>query len=322
MKKILLSTIVFCAILLFMDSCKKDKNQNKAKTTSCTSTVYGYSGRASKAGYSTCSFGVINTSSHAFTNIDTFSGITYTNQVTYDTSDHCCYFFKDGRGSYTLYKMSLSGTLTAYKNMSSKFVRYDGIIYNTATNKLYALGMHMDAVQATVVELVFNGDWFYPIALATTVGINYSLFPINTTIDNSTGTIYYALSVYTNQYSIEKYTPGDSSATVITSGSNAGILGLQFNRNDSMLYAMTVGASPHEFIKIDPATGTLTSQSVPGISIYHDFYSTAIDACSNRYIITSMVDSTSCTYSQFSMTGVLLEHDTVANVYQGLQVLY
>jgi len=300
-----------------MNSCKKNTNK-----TTCSATVYGYNGSwGTSGGYLNTSLGIINPATATATSICTFSSDVYSNQATYNTSDHCYYMFKTGGGSQTLYKISLSGAVTSYSNASGTSIRYDGLVYSAAANKLY--GIKVVPGSSAIVEISISGSLFTESIVASTIGTHYWASPATCSINNATGDIFYALrNVTVNSWYIEKYHPGASSATLIDSGTNAGILGLRFNKNDNMLYAMQEGAAPQKMIKIDPVSGTVTSLATLGFVVNNEFYSSVIDACSNRYIVTSSIDTASGTFSQLDMSGAVLQHDTVNTIYQGLEVAY
>ena len=92
-----------------------------------------------------------------------------------------------------------------------------------------------------------------------------------------------------------------------------------------MLYALDYSAdtTTHEFIKIDPSTGEFTSLANIGKIITVDFISTTLDACSNRYIISTAGFGTNgnCLY-QLDMAGSIEQQNITTTFYQGLEMAY
>jgi hypothetical protein len=132
----------------------------------------------------------------------------------------------------------------------------------------------------------------------------------------------------TTRFYIEKYQPGTTASVVVASGTGAwNILGLRFNKNDNMLYAIRVNhpATGFDFIKINPSGGPIATVAGLSFDVNPDFYSATIDPCSNRYILSSMKivgGLPSNHLYQLSMTGTILQDDVTPTFYQGLDVSY
>jgi len=307
--------LVVCLFALCIaSSCKKTTG---SKTT-CTSTLYGYtvSMSAMYDTISTCSFGSINPASGLLSAIGSFASSVYTNQGAYNTSDNCYYVFKTYMGysdsPSPLYKISSSGSITAITTTGTSV--FTSPVFNRVTNKLYCI------TGGKLAQITISGSTFTTSVLATPV----HHFMGSLTVDNNTGDMYIS-SGDTVTYYIEKYTSGSSSTSVVATGTGAwDILGLRYNKNDNMLYAIRENypASGDDFIKIDPATGTvtvLTSLSLPS-GIDREFYSTCIDPCTNHYYISSVANMSHGILKELSMTGTVLATDSTATFIQSLDI--
>ena len=316
-------SLSIAAIVLLSVSCKKSST---SRTTSCSSTLYGYTLPVGSAYYDTaCSFGIINESTAAFSILGTFSSCTYSTQAAYNTSDNCYYTFKmtmgDATSSSSLYRISTSGAVTALTNSSG--AAYSSLTYNSSTNHLYGISTTLSGsylVQITIAGTTFSST--SPVSPVHPFALYGWATADPVTVDNTTGDMYYVTGD-TLTYYIEKYHPGASASTVVASGTGAwDIYGMQFNKNDNMLYAVRQNhpSNTCDFIKINPSTGSISTLAPFSIGINSDFYSTVIDPCSNRYIISTPINMGIYTVSQLSMTGSVLQFDTTATFYQGLSV--
>ena len=171
------------------------------------------------------------------------------------------------------------------------------------------------------MQINISGSTFTTTVIATLV----HPFMGSLTVDNNTGNMYLSTGD-TATYYIEKYTSGSSATSVVATGSGAwDILGLRFNKNDNMLYAIRENypGVGQDFIKIDPSAGsitTLSSISLPS-AVDREFYSTCIDPCSNHFYISTIVNSGyRGILQQFTMTGSIVATDTTSTFLQSLDV--
>ena len=99
-------------------------------------------------------------------------------------------------------------------------------------------------------------------------------------------------------YSVEKYVPGGT-PTVIASGNDKHIIGLRFNKSDHNLYAiqeehLTTTGLPYDFIQMTTAGAVTMTVTLP-FDVNDEFYSAAIDACTNTYLLSRINDLTANT---------------------------
>ncbi|MBC7554987.1 MAG: hypothetical protein H7257_13535 [Taibaiella sp.] len=315
-----LSLLAVAGSFLIVASCKKEKQGN---TTPCNTTVYAY--RCVDTNYANvykpCTSGILNTASGSLSTIGSFSAGWYTNQATFNNSDHCYYVFKKLGGygySNELIKINASGAGTSYTNAGTSACC--ALVYNRVINKMYC-----STEAGYIAELTMSGGTF------TTTNLVMPLHTIgdrlNMTVNNTTGDIYYP-TVDSPSYHIEKYHPGATASVVVATGTGVWeVCGLRFNNNDNMLYAVTddYPISGSHFIKVNPGTGTITSTFM-NYPVNVDYNSACIDPCANRYILsTAGVPSSGFgakVIYQYNMSGALLQHDSTVNFVMGLDADY
>jgi len=298
--------LCFLAIIM-VTSCKKTPS---SKTTSCTSVLYGYIGPDFQS--MPCSFGIINPSTGTISGLFTSTVWSTSIQAAFNTSDSSYYVFLDYSKQYpyydTLLKMTSSGTVSLLTRSVSDTAIYQDVIYNRANNKLYCIK------DGGLAELTVTGSTYSSSAtLVESVG--------EWTVDNATGDMYGTGLSSSFATIFIKYQPGTSTISVVAVDSIfpvKEILGLQFNKNDNMLYAVRFKLEPCDFIRIDPAAGSITSLASVSFNVNADFYSAVIDPCSNRYIFSSFGF-----ISQLSMTGTLVHQSSTGatdQLFQGLAI--
>lgn len=318
-----------CIFLTLAPSCKKDKGEEK---TTCSSTVYGYNTTGTIASTlsptATATFGSIDLTSVSGPATGTLSNSVYSNQGAFNTDDNCYYVFKYYNSGFTstLIKISTSGAATIYT--STDTLRREGLVYNQITNKLYCL-LGNDGGPANIAEVTISGSAFTTTAVGTTAGIAASASPASSTVDNSTGKMYFALMKHApEQYSVESYVPGSGSTTVLTTGADMRIMGLRFNKNDNMLYAISEdyssGTATDNFVKIAPSSGSMSTLSTLSFEINNELYTAAFDACSNRYVFYTLSGAGWSTrvVKQINTSGTVVQSDIVPCMYQGFDVAY
>ena len=297
---------------LALVSCKKSTDK-----ATCSAAIYGYTVPAATmfGGLSTCSFGILNDTTAAFSLLGIFSGNVFTNQGTYNTVDESYYMF---RFDSSITKINVSGGADVLSGPSSFY--FSCLQYNSFTGKLYCLSRDGHLMQVTTTATSYD-----TIRVATTAhsypsGYYYGYIAV----DNTTGDMYYTTGDTTG-YFIEKYQPGSPSATTVATVTGPwNVYGLCFNSADNMLYAISEDhtGTAFQFIKINPATGTVTNLAALGAQLNADYYSAAIDPCRNRYILSTLIAPPAATsvIQQLSMSGAVLQTDTTATFYQGLTV--
>jgi hypothetical protein len=281
--------------------------------------LYSYRGvhfDSGSSGY-TCTFGKINTTTGASTSITSFVGNVQFNQGAYNTTDNNYYAFNRLATSDTLYKIGLSGTVSILDNTSTGN-RYDGLVYNRVTNKLYCF--RNSGGVSHIAQITVSGSTYTTTDLATTI---LPAMHDNATVNQASGDIYYqSFDIGTYTFSIEKYVPGATTSVTICSGMPIDLWGLRYNTVDNMLYAIRPGAVNFELLKITPS-GTISTVADLGFPVNAKFHSACIDPCSNHYILSRKDINTSQGHLyQISMTGTILQHDITTEMYQGMDVKY
>lgn len=317
----------FLCICLIQSSCKKPKDTHEKKT--CSSVLHAYTSSVTMPTTYRfpCSHGTVDLATGIITSSGSFSNcLVFTNKAAFNSSDNCYYAFSSeyyytGGYSCSLDKIDAAGVVVNYSSPVDTFV-YSSLIYNEVNKKMYCIK------SGTIAELTIGTSSFSASTIAAPVYPfvtgSLSSSTASITIDNSTGDMYFITSG--PPYHIEKYHPGGSSTTVIgTCPSLFGVVCMRFNKNDNMLYALqhNMDTATHDFIKIDPSTGICTSLAHLGDIINVDFISAALDPCSDRYIISTIdVPGFKPILYQLDMTGSIVQRDTTATFYQGLEVSY
>jgi len=298
-------------------SCRKHPS---GSTFSCPSTLY-----TTMTPSHHCQFGAINDTTAAFSFIDSISGTDFELGVipastgAYNTSDNCYYMFKDGGGNpYFMYRMRLNGAFDSFTNTKGNVQELESLVYDRAFNKFYCVQFNYGPGMPTgIAEVNISGDSFTTTNMAATIHAVSGCL----TIDNSTGSIYYTSMDSTPSY-IEKYEPGASAPIVITNfGHVPQPLGLVFNPNDHMLYAIAVTSHTNSnFIRINPTTGQTSTLAPINFPVNAFLTSATIDPCSNTYIISIEKDTFSlgCNLYQLSTSGELLHSSWTQTFYGGL----
>lgn len=315
------------ACIALFAACTKKANKT---TTSCTSHVYGFSGTfPSSLGFmvpTTQNFGQISLAAASISGISSFQGSIYSNQGAFDTADGHYYLFKIKNSSYTdtLYQIGLTGGVNALTSATTE--DQNALVYSRFSNKLYSIkGIPSGGIK---VAQVTPGGSTFTTSVVASLAVP-SLSPTySSTVDNQTGTVYIptmTISGSSADYSIYRYNPPAAAPVLLCSGTNAEIVGLCFNGYDHKLYAMRCG-STNEFIRIDPASGTVTSLATVSFLPNKEFSSACVDDCTGNYIISTITSGSSSatpyTMYQFNNTGTLLQTNSLTTMYQGLTVKY
>ncbi len=324
------ATALSVAIITLFAACKKEPTASK---TTCVATLYGYNYLDTPfvPTTSVVGWGNINETTLATTSVATLPVTAYSNQGVYNTSDNCYYVFRYGTSGMTntLLKVAPGGAVSTYAGPGAQ--NLEGLVHNRVTNKMYCLRYATGSLAATtadVVEIATSGTSFTVTPVATTINNIRWVSPATSTVNNMSGEMYFTLvDAQTGAFSIEKYMPVASTTSVIASGAGKVIMGLRFNSNDNMLYAVTDeyssgGPSLYKFVRIDPLTGTFTTLATLSFQVNNELYSAALDPCSNRYLLSTATGAgwTTKTVRQFNMSGAIVQSDVTAGLFQGLAV--
>jgi len=314
---------VLCLSLpLLVTSCHPHHDDPVPEAITCPSMpeVYAYRGIHNDTVFApySCIFGMINTSTGASTSMASSMNRVYFNQGAFHISENTYYTFKSMDTARTLLKIDMSGTVTPLSNTSFGD-RFDGLVYNRFNSKLYCFRVHNGSGLCHIAEVVVSGSSYTTSDVSTTLNVEMN---DNATVDPATGDIYYQTGGGSpTTYNIEKCHPGGTAST-ICSGMALDISGLRYNANDHLLYAIRPGSSGgFEFVKINGSGAITALSSVPYVNT--KFYSACIDPCNNHYILSYKALSTSTGHLyQMNMSGTMLQHDSAATMYQGLDVKY
>lgn len=310
---ILILAAICCAIFALTTSCRK-----RAVDTTCTSKLHGFTAPDSipQSYYPfQCNHVIIGPSGGIITTSGSFmSVLVFNHRGAYNTTDNCYYtiaqsfvppYFKN-----ILNKTDAFGAVSTLVPVDS--MGCGSVFYNRVNNKLYG-GLSELTVGATSYSVT-------PVATSSHIPTS------DITVDVTTGDMYLkTVDTSVFSYYLEKYHPGASSTTMVAPIPE--IYEIKFNKNDHMLYALqpTWGGLRAGFVRINPATGAISTLST-GLVFNGDFHSGTLDPCTNRYIystnnITTMSGDMFMLY-QLDMSGVIVQQDTTATMYQGLDVEY
>ncbi len=330
--KSLLTLAVTALLLTSVASCKKDKTTplptSTTPTPECTATIYGYFGANNDAYYGatgTYSFGTFNSSSATSTGIVTINTHIRIGSGAYNTADNCYYTIVGGSNSPTVCKASAAGVVTYYSLPSGTNTFIGSLIYNAAANKL--LVIQNDSSINKLSEIIIGSGSTYTLSAIATIPVAGYVTEI--VCNTSTGNVY-AVGISTGvpyDYTLSRITT--TGATLVDSGSG-GITSLRYNTSDNMIYALHFSSTqPHALVKINPTGGHINLADLD-INFNSDYYSTCLDNCYGRYIVStlkydtagSIWDETHGKIYQFDLSGALIQQDNTPGLFQGLVVKY
>ncbi|PQJ11439.1 hypothetical protein CJD36_006455 [Flavipsychrobacter stenotrophus] len=328
--KSLLTLAATALLLTSVASCKKDKTTALPTPTTpeCSATIYGYFGPNNDSYYGstgTYSFGTFNFSTAASTGIATINTHIRIGGGAYNTSDNCYYTIVGGSNSPTLCKVSTAGVVTYYSRPSGTYTYIGSLIYNVATNKL--LVIQNDSSINKLSEIIIGSGTTYSVSPGVTIPVAGYVTEI--TCNPATGDVY-AVGISTGvpyDYTLSRITA--TGATLVDSGSGA-IRCLRYNTTDNMIYGLHYSSTlPYALVKINP-TGGHTNLADLAINFNSDYYSTCLNECNGRYIVStlkydtagSIWDETHGKIYQFDLSGTLLQQDNTPGMFQGLVVKY
>lgn len=324
MKSLLLFSFAFC---LVTTSCTKKGNQPEAIPCSALLYAYAASSWSDTTAFATspCTFGVVDTSTGAVGTIASFENGISSRQGAFNTADNCYYTIKSGPSTGQIHRVSLTGTITTYDYPpSSGVVRYASIIYSQLANKLYVFTPG-PSTNRNMWEVGFSGSVSTMTPVAST---EHTSQVLSSTVDNGTGNIY-CLTTSASMAYVEKRLSGDTlfhaidSIPIITWN---GLVGLQYNTNDNMLYAVdanvVAGVSmPSKLYRINPAGGHTVIATLP-FTVDRDHVSAAFDACSNHYVLSALTTTGTPGLSRFDVSGTLISHHVTTGLLLGLAIRY
>ncbi len=325
--KLLLTLVSVTLLFSAITGCKKEKHATPVVSpTPCTSTIYGYYGAINDDLYGPVApymFGTFNPSSATSTGIATINTHIRFGDAAYNTSDNCYYGIIGGSNSPTLCKVSTAGVVTYYTLPSGTHAFIGNLVYSTSNNKLLAL--QNDSAITKLSEIVISSGSTYSVTPITTIPLPANVTEIVS--DPYSGDIY-AVSISNTtpyNYTLSKITTAGT--TSVDSGSGA-ITSLRYNTSDNMIYALHYSSTqPYALVKIDPSGGHTALADLP-VHFNSDFYSTCLDDCNGRYIVSTLkYDSVGSIWDeshgkiyQFDLSGSLLQQDNTPGLFQGLVV--
>ncbi len=327
-----LTTLAISALCLWtlsvQVSCRK-----KNKGTECVSTLHAYtfdSDNGCVFGLLPVNYGFVDRTAGTISSRATFTGyLLNTVRGTYNSSDKCYYTLQPDSKHYAsvLNKIDVYGNVTTfYSDAPITYKTYRSVVFNRVDNKLYCT-----TPGGSLGVITTSGSSY---TVAPVVPLIHSITEIyenaNIDIDQKTGDIYVQTANWsTSEFFIEKYRHGAVATKVIATMPSA-LIGMQFNENDNMLYAIQFN---HEttaaFVKINPATGTVATLAKYDNAFSNSYFSATLDPCTNRYIYTTAIMvpgkwGSELRYMLYEMdlAGNYVKHDTTKTFYQGLEIAY
>jgi hypothetical protein len=320
-----LTTLAACNIV----ACKKKPTDS----TGCsTSIISAYTPEPPSTRFDSIGVGIFDGTNATFNRFGSIYNFQSNNQAAYNSSDRCYYSFRNGGRSLSncLYKTTEDGTTTTFTSSIQGY--FDGLIYNKANNKLYCIYLPLHGSGTTPCQIVeiTTGDNSYTFTpVVTTEGHQWDELAATSAVDQSTGSIYFTTkAAQTGIYTIEKYVQGATETIVLTTGNDKRIMGLQYNRTDNMLYAVSeefptgMSNAVYHFVRIDPNTGTIVPMTILPFRPNKLYYSSALNPCSNRYYFsakTGLANDTNIV-AQFDMNGNIVQQNTTTGLHHGMAI--
>ena len=322
------SLLILVSVTLLLSGiigCKKEKQATPVvPPTPCTATIYGYYGAINDNLYGPVApylFGTFNSSSATSSGIATINTHIRIGDATYNTTDNCYYTLIAGLANPTLCKVSSTGSVTYYTLPAGTTTYLGCITYNAYSNKL--LVIQSDSGANIVSEIIVGAGSNYTLAPVAPISIG-AYTPVWLNCNPTNGDIYVTGYTTTN-YLVSKITP--TSSIPIDSGSGV-VTNLRYNTSDNMMYGLHYSSVlPYALIRIDPSGGHIAIADLP-VHFNSDFYSTCLDDCNGRYIVSTLKydtatlswnDSIGMIY-QLDLSGTLMQQNSTSGLFQGLVV--
>lgn len=332
-----LFSLAFIAVTfsLIIAACTKDSSSGSNPpvdpSTVCNATIYGYNAaNADTVGgpFTRRPYGTINLGSVSINMADSIKLPAYNNQGAYNSNNNCYYTFTDSFGIAELVKIDASGTVTILPMANAQLSRFEALVYNSYSNKLYALKKGTSFID-TFVQVV-EGSSDFTCNNITTIAQGAANMA-SSTVDQSSGTLFLAMNYALPSWNskLYAYTPGNTSLDLKASYSDY-LLGIRQNKKDKLLYTVKALSVTGGFYlqRLNP-TGTLNYSDTLIASIDLHNYSTCMDVCDNKYIIstTKLVSpgvwsGNQCAVYQISTSGGSNQYNEVNDIFMGLDVKY
>lgn len=333
----LFSVALFAAFsALIVASCSKGSSNPTSdpvdSSTVCNAHLYAYSARCLDTGtgpFTYGSYGNFNLSGASISSLASLRLPGNNNQGTYNGDNYCYYVFTDSVGIPLLMRIDNSGAVTRKPYVNNWQARFEALVYNSYSNKMYALKKGITFTD-TFVEIVEGASTFSTTNLAQTP-MGATTFA-SSTVNQTDGTTYLAMNyIAPNSYKLFSYVPGTTTLNQLNAGANNFLMGIRHNKQDKQLYGVLGVPSTNGFylVKMNGTTGLQTDADTLGFNIDVARMSTCLDVCDNKFIVstTKMNGSTwdtaqTAVYQVDAATAGGLQYTDKTGVIMGLEVRY
>lgn len=334
MRTLLSVAAIATALILIVSSCTKSDSSSTPPidpTTVCNPVVYGYYAESTDTlggPDSVSRFGALDLGSLSLSNVASIKAPARTNQGAYNSSNYTYYVFADSMNVTELVSIDASGNVKYLPINDNSATRYESLVYNSHSDKLYAVKKSISTLVDTLVQINVTSTNFYSTNLATFgQGLTHMT---SATVDNSTGTVFLAVNYGSPYYyTLYSYAPGTSALVQLNTSGGNNLLGIRFNKNDKLIYATKMLASgAFNFVRFN-TSGTLTKSDTLIADIDMSRFSMCMDVCDNKYIISTaknvspgVFSNSQCTIIQVSTTGGTNSSSDANRMLMGLDVKY
>lgn len=310
-------TVVFLFIATILYSC----NKHVTELPACGVRLYGYKTQKGFLPDSNAQLGEISLRTNTNNSIALFPGSGNVSQGVYanDMSYYVPAPVSVSTDTLVLFRIHLGGEVKRLV-LREHLKDFYGLVYSRRRDKLYCFKHYFGPGNITIAGINLAEGTFSTNNLNSVFGTLGASATLSSTIDDDNGIIYFSVNKHPG-YSLYRFAIKDSSITTLSSGQSASILGVQFSPSDNTIYALRNSKQPFktELLKIT-TQGTVTAIDSLPFNVDTAAYSTCFDACSNYYIISSMLDSRYSTLSIVDLQGKIHKHDSIVGMYQGLYI--
>lgn len=253
------------------------------------------------------------------------------NQGAYNPTNKSYYILKNAQnfGKITLVKLSATGEVESFIYKGT-YTMFYGLVYNPVFNKLYCFKVAIRSGVSSSKSIVELDTKDSSLTLPSEIPIvkkEDASSDISSTVDPNSGDLFFARRdrVY-NECIIDRWNPGTRSSTIVIadSGNYTAFYGLQYNRTDHWLYAIREqrnypsSTRTYTFVRVDPATSTMTTLATLPFSINVEFYSTAVDPETNHYLLSTEDGNGGSMFVHIDMNGTVVQQTATSGLFGGM----
>ena len=321
---------------LIVASCSKGSSNPTTppvdSSTVCNPSFYAYSARCLDTGYGPYTrwqYGSFNLTGATINMQDSLKMPGYNNQGTYNSHTYCYYIFTDSVGIPVLLRIDNSGVVTRKPLATNTLARFEALVYNSYSNKMYALKKGITFTDTFVVINEGTSDFTTTNIVQTPPGATRLA---SSTVNQVDGALFLAMNyIAPMSYKLFAYTPGTTVLNQIASGNNQFLLGIRHNKQDKQLYGIqqTLATNGSYLVKMNATTGAQTAADTLGFDIDRDRYSVCLDVCDNKFIIstTKMIGglwdtAQTAVYQVNATTAGGMQYTDKTGIIMGLEVRY